>query len=97
MSSTTGIFDMHTLEVRDVQEIACRRFIYNKIGKTGSFVLHFDDIKFSFPTSMVSGYGCITFRENQIQYEVGPDHTTLKSNDRDALVSMVIESLDEYL
>jgi hypothetical protein len=97
MTSTSGIFDMHTLEVRGVQEIACRRFIYNKIGKTGSFVLHFDDIKFSFPTSMVTGYGCIAFCNTQIQYEVGLDYMTLKSNDRDALVAMVIESLDEYL
>jgi hypothetical protein len=87
----------HTLLVHDVQEIAVRRYIYNNIGKTGTFVLHFDDLKYSFPTSMVSGYGCITFRDALIRYEVTPEGTALHSDDREKLVAFVLASLDDHL
>jgi hypothetical protein len=87
----------HTLLVHDVQEIAVRRYIYNNIGKTGTFVLHFDDLKYSFPTSMVDGYGCITFRDSMIRYEVTPEGTALHSDDREKLVAFVLASLDDHL
>ena len=87
----------HTLLVHDVQEIAVRSYIYNNIGKTGTFVLHFDDLKYSFPTSMVDGYGCITFRDSMIRYEVTPEGTALHSDDREKLVAFVLASLDDHL
>jgi hypothetical protein len=88
----------HTLLVHDVQEIAVRSYIYNTIGKTGTFVLHFDDLKYSFPTSMVDdGYGCITFRDSMIRYEVTPECTALHSYDREKLVAFVLASLDDHL
>jgi len=87
----------HTLLVHDVQEIAVRSYIYNNIGKTGTFVLHFDDLKYSFPTSMVDGYGCITFKDSMIRYEVTPEGTALHSDDREKLVAFVLASLDDHL
>ena len=87
----------HTLVVTDVQEVAVRSYIYNSIGKTGTFVLHFDDLKYSFPTSMVSGYGSITFRGALIRYEVTPEGTTLRSDERAKLVAFVLASLDDHL
>jgi len=87
----------HTLIVNDVQEIAVRSYIYKKIGETGTFVLHFDDLKYSFPTSMVSGYGCITFRGALIRYEVTPEGTALYSEEREKLVAFALASLDDHL
>ena len=87
----------HTLIVNDVQEIAVRSYIYRKIGEVGTFVLHFDDLKYSFPTSMVSGYGCITFRDALIRYEVTPEGTALHSEEREKLVAFVLASLDDHL
>lgn len=84
------------LVVTDTQEIACRSFIFNKIG-TQTFVLHFEDLKFSFPKSMVGkGVGCIIHEGVRIDYEVFSDQTVLKSDNRDKLISFVIEALDEY-
>ena len=87
----------HTIIVNDVQEIAVRSYIYKKIGEVGTFVLHFDDLKYSFPTSMVDGYGCVTFKNSVIRYEVTSGSTALHCEDRNILVSFVIASLDEYL
>ena len=87
----------HTLLVNDVQEIAVRSFIYKKIGEVGEFVLHFDDLKYSFPTSMVTGYGCVTFNDVLIRYEITPEGTALHSDVREKLVAFVLASLDEYL
>lgn len=87
----------HTLLVKDIQEIAVRSYIYRKIGEVGTFVLHFDDLKYSFPTSMVSGYGCITFRGALIRYEVTPEGTALHSEEKDKLVAFVLASLDDHL
>ena len=87
----------HTLIVNDVQEIAVRSYIYRKIGEVGTFVLHFNDLKYSFPTSMVSGHVCITFRDKPIRYEVTPEGTALRSEEREKLVAFVLESLDDHL
>lgn len=87
----------HTLIVTDVQEIAVRRFIYKRIGEVGTFVLHFDDLKYSFPTSMVSGYGCLTFRGVLVKYDVTPTGTELYADDREKLIALVLASLDDYL
>ena len=87
----------HTLIVTDVQEVAVRSYIYRKIGEVGTFVLHFDDLKYSFPTSMVSGYGCITFRDALIRYEVTPEGTALHSEEREKLVAFALASLDDHL
>lgn len=85
------------LVVTDTQEIACRSFIFNKIG-TKTFVLHFEDLKFSFPRSMVGeGIGCIMHEGVRIDYEVLSGQTVLKSENRDKLISFVVEALDEYL
>lgn len=87
----------HILTVTNVQEIAVRNFIYRLIGKVGSFVLHFDDLKYSFPTSMVNGRGCFAFDGEIIHYEVTRDGTKLQSSDRSKLESIVLKSLDDYL
>ena len=89
--------DPHTLIVTDVQEVAVRSYIYRKIGEVGTFVLHFDDLKYSFPTSMVSGHGCITFRDVLIRYDVTPEGTALHSEEREKLVAFVLASLDDHL
>ena len=89
--------ETHTLVVKDVQEIAVRRYIYRKIGEVGTFVLHFDDLKYSFPTSMVTGYGCVTFGDVLIRYEVTPGGTALHSDVREKLIAFVLASLDDYL
>ena len=87
----------HTLLVTDVQEIAVRSYIYRKIGEVGTFVLRFDDLKYSFPTSMVNGYGSVTFRDALIRYEVTPEGTTLRCGERGKLVAFVLASLDDHL
>ncbi len=87
----------HTLIVTDVQEVAVRSYIYRKIGEVGTFVLHFDDLKYSFPTSMVNGCGCITFRDALIRYEVTPEGTSLHSEEKDKLIAFVLASLDDHL
>jgi len=91
------MFEQHTLTVTDVQEIAVRSFIYRLIGKVGSFVLHFDDLKYSFPTSIVNGRGCFAFDGVIIHYEVTQDGTKLRSSDRNKLETIVLKSLDNYL
>lgn len=87
----------HTLIVADVQEVAVRSYIYKKIGEVGTFALHFDDLKYSFPTSMVSGRGCFTFRGVLIHYEVTPEGTSIRCDEREKLVAFVLASLDEHL
>ena len=93
----TDYAEPHTLIVTDVQEVAVRSYIYRKIGEVGTFVLHFDDLKYSFPTSMVSGHGCITFRDVLIRYDVTPEGTALHSEEREKLVAFVLASLDDHL
>jgi hypothetical protein len=83
----------HTLIVNGVQEIAVRRYIYNSIDKTDTSVLYSDDLKYSFPTSMVSEYGCITYRDALIRYEVTPEGTALHSDDKGELISFVCACL----
>lgn len=97
VSDDTDYEEPHTLLVTDVQEIAVRSYIYRKIGEVGTFVLHFDDLKYSFPLSMVSGNGCITFRDVLIRYEVTPEGTSLHSGEREKLVEFVLASLDDHL
>jgi hypothetical protein len=92
-----NMFETHTLEVFNVQEIAVRKYIYNQIGKKGHFSLHFDDLKFSFPTSLVSGNGCFTFQDSIVHYEVMLDCTYLKADDPHKLVAIVLAALDDYL
>lgn len=84
------------LVVTGEQETACRSFIFDKIG-TRTFVLHFDDLKFSFPRSMVGeGIGTIMEDGHRIDYEVFSDKTVLKSDNRDVLISFVVKALDNY-
>lgn len=60
-------------------------------------MLHFEDLKFSFPRSMVGrGIGCVMHNGVRIDYEVLSDQTVLKSDNRDKLISFVMEALDEY-
>lgn len=91
------MFETHTLEVFDVQEIAVRKYIYNQIGRKGCFSLHFEDLKFSFPTSMASGRGCFTFQDSIIHYEVMFDCTYLKADNPQKLIAVVLAALDDYL
>jgi len=46
---------------------------------------------------MVDGYGCITFRDTMIRYEVTPEGTALHADDREKLVAFVLASLDDHL
>ncbi|AGE52665.1 hypothetical protein PBCVCvsA1_668R [Paramecium bursaria Chlorella virus CvsA1] len=87
----------HKLVVTDEQEIYVRRFIYSLIGKKGSFVLHFDDLKFSTPFDMVTGDGSIRFNGGFIDYSVGKDETVLRSDDRDLLIKFVCAAIDEFI
>jgi hypothetical protein len=87
----------HRLIVTDEQEIFVRRFIYSLIGKKGSFVLHFDDLKFSTPIDIVSGDGFVKFKEGFIEYSVKKHETVLKSDDRDLLVKFVCSAIDEFI
>ena len=88
---------IHKLIVTDEQEMYVRRFIYSLIGKKGSFVLHFDDLKFSTPFDMVTGNGFFKFNWGVINYSVGKDETVLKSDDRDLLVKFVCSAIDEFI
>ena len=88
----------HTLLLIGEQEKFVRAFIYEKLlGETGSFVLHFDDLKFSDPLALVFGDGFVTYAEQLVRYEVGIAGTILVSEDRRSLVRLVIAALDFHL
>ena len=92
-----GKQEEHKLIVTDEQEIFARRFIYSLIGKKGSFVLHFDDLKFSTPFDMVTGDGFFKFNGGYIYYSVEKDKTVLKSDDRELLIKFVCDAIDEFI
>lgn len=87
----------HKLIVTDEQEVFVRRFIYSLVGKKGSFVLHFDDLKFSTPVDMVTGTGFVKFGGGFIEYSVDKHETVLRSEDRELLVKFVCAAIDEFI
>jgi len=87
----------HKLIVTDEQELYVRRYIYSLIGKKGSFVLHFSDLKFSTPFDMAAGQGVVKFKGGIVEYYTGKGETVLRSEDRDLLVKFVCAAIDEYM
>ena len=96
-SISDSVLEPHRLIVAGDQEIYVRRFIYHLIGKKGSFVLHFDDLKFSTPFDMVTGNGFVTFKNGFIEYFVKKNETVLKSNDQELLIKFVCAAIDEFI
>jgi hypothetical protein len=89
--------EAHKVVLTDEQELYTRALIYELIGKKGTFVMHFEDLKFSAPLHMVHGFGSLTYDGHTIRYEIKKDHTILHCDDRKALVNIVLEALDEHL
>jgi hypothetical protein len=88
----------HTIILVGEQEKFVRSFIYEKLlGETGTFVLHFEDLKFSDPLALCAGDGFVTYGDHLIRYEVSTTGTVLTSDDRRSLVRLVIAALDFHL
>lgn len=87
----------HTLVVNGDQEIAVREFIYKLGSSSKSFMLYFDDLKFSLPIRIVYGSGTFTFRDTKVKFITECDHTVLESKDADVLTNLVVTALDKFL
>ena len=90
-------YEDHTLVLKDFEERAVRAYIYNSIGRSGEFVLYFEDLKFSDPMCLVHGSGFITFNNTLIKFQVHGDHTVLVSRDQKPLVSIVVAAIDAII
>jgi hypothetical protein len=90
-------YEEHHLVLKDFEERAVRAYIYNAIGRSGEFVLYFEDLKFSDPVCLVHGYGFITFNNTLIKFKVHDDHTVLTSHDQKSLVSIVVAAIDAII
>lgn len=87
----------HKLVVNGEQEIAVREFIYKLGSSSNSFMLYFDDLKFSLPIRIVYGSGTFTFRGTKVKFYTECDHTVFKSKDADILTNIVVTALDNFL
>jgi hypothetical protein len=93
MSSLPAI---HSLVATGEQEIAVREFIYDTLGKKGTFSLFFTDLKFSQPVRLAHGCGNFTHKGVKVTFDVCDEHITLTSTDSDVLENVVVSALDKH-
>jgi hypothetical protein len=84
----------HQLVLKDTEELAVRKYIYDAIGKKGEFVVYFENLKFSSPMCLVHGNGHVVFNGTLITFEVKKEHTVLYSSDQKSLVNIVVAAVD---
>ena len=87
---------IHSLIASGEQEIAVRSFIYNTLGKKGTFALYFTDLKFSQPVRLAHGCGNFVHNGTKVCFEVTKEHIALTSTDSDVLQSVVVTALDKH-
>lgn len=87
---------IHSLIASGEQEVAVRAFIYNTLGKKGTFALYFTDLKFSPPVRLAHGSGSFVHNGTKVCFEVTKEHIALTSTDSDVLQSVVVTALDKY-
>lgn len=87
----------HKLVLKQTEELAVRKYIYDAIGKKGEFAVYFEDLKFSSPMCLVHGNGHIVFNGTVITFEVKKEHTVLYSSDQKSLVNIVVAAVDALL
>ena len=84
----------HKLVLKDTEELAVRKYIYDAIGKKGEFVVYFENLKFSSPMCLVHGNGHVVFNGTLVTFEVKKEHTVLYSSDQKSLVNIVVAAVD---
>ena len=87
----------HKLVLKNIEELAVRKFIYDAIGRKGEFVVYFENLKFSSPWCLVHGNGHVVFNGTVITFEVKKEHTVLYSSDQKSLVNIVVKAVDTLL
>jgi hypothetical protein len=88
--------NIHSLIATGEQEVAVRAFIYNALGKKGTFALYFTDLKFSPPVRLAHGSGSFFHNGTKVCFEVTKEHIALTSTDSDVLQTVVVSALDKH-
>ncbi|AGE53611.1 hypothetical protein ATCVGM07011_655R [Acanthocystis turfacea Chlorella virus GM0701.1] len=86
----------HTLIASGEQEVAVRAFIYDTLGRKGTFALYFTDLKFSQPVRLAHGCGNFVHNGTRVHFEVCNEHITLTCADSKVLENVVLAALDKH-
>ena len=86
----------HTLIANGEQEVAVRAFIYDTLGRKGTFALFFTDLKFSQPVRLAHGCGNFVHNGTRVRFEVCNEHITLTCADSKVLENVVVAALDKH-
>ncbi|AGE57744.1 hypothetical protein ATCVNTS1_705R [Acanthocystis turfacea Chlorella virus NTS-1] len=87
---------MHTLVADGEQEVAVRAFIYDTLGKKGTFALYFTDLKFSQPVRLAHGCGNFVHNGTKVHFEVCKEHIAMRCTDSKVLENVVVAALDKH-
>ena len=87
---------IHSLIASGDQEVAVRAYIYNTLGKKGTFALYFTDLKFSQPVRLAHGCGNFIHNDTKVHFEVCDEHIALTCTDSDVLENVVVTALDKH-
>ena len=94
--SPNPYFLMHSLVASGEQQIAVRAFIYETLGRKGTFALYFTDLKFSQPVRLAHGCGNFVHNNTSVYFEVGTEQITLSCTDSKVLENVVVFALDKH-
>ena len=86
----------HTLVADGEQEIAVRAFIYDTLGKKGTFALYFTDLKFSQPVRLAHGCGNFVHNGTKVHFEVCKEHIAMTCASSKVLENVVVAALDKH-
>ncbi|AGE57046.1 hypothetical protein ATCVNEJV3_669R [Acanthocystis turfacea Chlorella virus NE-JV-3] len=86
----------HTLVADGEQAVAVRAFVYDTLGKKGTFALYFTDLKFSQPVRLAHGCGNFIHNGTKVHFEVCTEHITMRCTDSKVLENVVVAALDKH-
>jgi hypothetical protein len=86
----------HALVADGEQAVAVRAFIYNTLGKKGTFALYFTDLKFSQPVRLAHGCGNFVHNGTRVHFEMCKEHIVMTCTDSKVLENVVVAALDKH-